>query len=95
MPAEINAQRASLNNIMSDQRTYIIITSGEVPLKKISAELKKKGFTIESTLEAIGQIIGKGNEKMKKEAMKIKGISDISESHQDFDIGPPDSKITW
>ena len=80
---------------MSEKTTYIIMTSGEESLQTISRELKKKGFSIETTLDAIGQIIGKGDEKIKKEALKIKGVKDIVASHGDINIGPPDADITW
>ena len=80
---------------MTDQITYTILTSGEESIEKITRALKKKGFSIESSLESIGQIIGKGNEKKKKAALKIKGVKDIVATHGDINIGPPDADITW
>lgn len=94
MPVE-HAQRAFKFKRMSDKKTYIIITSEDEPIQNISRELKKKGFSIESTLDAIGQIIGKGDAEMKKEALKIKGVKDIIQSHDDINIGQPDSDTTW
>ena len=80
---------------MDDKKTYIILTSGDEPLKNISRELKKKGFSIDATLHAVGQIVAKGNEEMRKKALEIKGVTDIVPSHDDINIGPPDSEITW
>jgi hypothetical protein len=80
---------------MDEKKTYIVLTSGDEPLDNISRELKKNGFSIDSTLDAIGQIVAKGNEQQKKKALKIKGIKSIHLSHDDIDIGPPDAGSTW
>ncbi len=71
------------------------MTSGNEPLEKIAKKLEEKGFTVESTLDAIGQIIGKGSEETKKEALKVKGVTDIYASHDDINIGEPGSDLTW
>jgi len=80
---------------MSDQKTYIVLTSEDEPIHDISKKLKSTGFSIDSTLDAIGQIIVTGDEKMKKAAMKIKGVKSIHASADDINIGPPDSETTW
>ena len=80
---------------MSAKKTWIVLTSGDEPLQKIAEKLEEKGFTVESTLDAIGQIVCQGSEEEKEEALKIKGVTDIFASHDDINIGPPDSDLTW
>jgi hypothetical protein len=80
---------------MPAKKTWIVLTSGDEPIEKIAEKLEEKGFTVESTLEAIGQIIGQGSEETKNEALKIKGVTDIYSSHDDINIGPPGSDLTW
>ena len=80
---------------MPAKKTWIVTTSGEEPLQEISEKLQQKGFTVESTLDAIGQIIGQGSEDIKNEALKIKGVTDISPSQDDINIGPPGADTTW
>lgn len=79
---------------MPDKKQWVVVTTGEHPLEHVSKELEKKGFTIDSKLEAIGQIVGSGTEQMKEAALKLKGISSIEPS-QDINIGPPGSDQTW
>lgn len=80
---------------MSAKQTWIVLASGNASLEKISEELKEKGFTIDSTLDAIGQIVVKGTAEMKKEAGNIKGISAIYPSQDDINIGQPGEGLTW
>ena len=80
---------------MPAKKTWIILTSGEEPLESISKELTQKGFTVESTLDAIGQIIGQGSDEIQKEALKIKGVTDVFASHDDINIGDPGSDLSW
>ena len=79
---------------MSNKKQWIVVTSGEHSLDDVSKELEKKGFTIDSKLEAIGQIVGTATDDMRNEALKLKGISSIEPSHE-INIGPPGSDITW
>lgn len=79
---------------MSQKKQWIVITSGDRPIEEISVALEKKGFCVDSILEAIGQIIGSGTEAVKKEALKIKGVADIQASG-DINIGPPGGDVTW
>lgn len=79
---------------MADKKQWVVVTTGEHSLDHVSKELEKKGFTVDSKLEAIGQIVGTGTEAMKAEAIKLKGISSIEPS-QEINIGPPGSDITW
>jgi hypothetical protein len=80
---------------MSTDKTWIILTSGDQPIEAITSDLETKGFKIDATLEAIGQIIAKGPEGMKTEALNIKGVTDIFPSHDDINLGAPDSDLTW
>lgn len=80
---------------MSTKQTWIVLTSGDEPMQRVSDQLKEEGFTIDSTLDAIGQIIAKGTAEMKSKAIKIKGVSDIIPTEDDIQIGPPENEITW
>ena len=91
----MNVHRVFQFITMSSKQTFIIITTGNEPIQEIATQLKTKGFTIDSTLEAIGQIIAKGTDEMKKEAMQIKGVSDVLPSHDDINIGTPGDNMTW
>ena len=82
-------------NIMTANKKWIVITSGDRPVNEISADLKKKGFKVEYELDAIGQITGEASEDIKKEAQKIMGVTSISPSGDDINIGNPDSDVTW
>ena len=79
---------------MSNKKQWIVVTTGEQPLEDVSKALEKKGFTVDSKLEAIGQIIGTATDDVKNEAMKLNGISSIEPS-QEVNIGPPGSDVTW
>lgn len=79
----------------SAKKKWIVITSGDQPLDEISKALTQKGFSIESTMDAIGQITGEASEAVKKQALKIPGVTDIVSSHDDINIGNPDSETTW
>ena len=65
---------------MSNKKQWIVLTSGEHSLEDVSKELEKKGFTVDSKLDAIGQIIGTATEDVKKEALKLKRVSAIEPS---------------
>ena len=80
---------------MAEKKTWIVLTSGDEPLPNISRQLQQTGFTVDSVLEAIGQIVVKGSTDMKKDALKIKGVTDVIPSQEDINIGPPDLDTTW
>ncbi len=79
---------------MPQKKQWIVVTSGDRPLDEVAKALEKKGFTIDSKLEAIGQLIGSATEAERKDAKSIKGITDIQASF-DVNIGPPDAEVTW
>ena len=76
-------------NPMSANKKWIVITSGDRSINEISADLKKEGFKVEYELEAIGQITGEASDAVQKAAQKIKGITSISPSGDDINIGNP------
>lgn len=80
---------------MPTKKKWVILTSGKRPLKDISKELKKKGFAIDHVMEAIGQITGEATSEIKTSAKDIDGITDIILSHDDIQLGDPDSTETW
>lgn len=80
---------------MAEKKTWIVLTSGDEPLPNISRQLQQTGFTVDSVLEAIGQIVVKGSADLKKDALNIKGVTDVLPSHDDINIGRPDEETTW
>lgn len=80
---------------MPSNKTWIVVGSGTEPLEQVSGELKKMGFSIQSSLDTIGQLIVEGSEEQAKQARQIKSIASITPSHADIDIGKPGEEISW
>lgn len=80
---------------MSTIKKWVVLTSGKRSLTDISKELKKKGFVVGHVLKAIGQITGEATDDIKHSAEDIDGITDIFQSHDDIELGDPDSPVTW
>lgn len=80
---------------MSALKKWIVITSGDRPIKDISADLQMSGFSVENELEAIGQITGEGGDDTEQSAMNIPGVVSVIPSHDDISIGDPGADITW
>lgn len=79
---------------MSENKKWIITTSGEKPLDEIKKNLTETGFEIEQSLDEIGCIIGTASDDTTESARGISGITDISPD-ESIDIGPPDAPTTW
>jgi hypothetical protein len=73
---------------------WIVTTSADRSIKDVAKDLRSAGFTIDKTLDAVGSIIGKGDEKVIKKLRSIRGVADVSPD-KPINIGPPDSPETW
>ncbi len=80
---------------MAAEKKWIITLSGERPVNTVKKEMTASGFKSEQVLKDIGCIIGVANDAVIRKIRKIPGISDISEDRGEFNIGPPDSPVTW
>jgi hypothetical protein len=63
-------------------------------MAEIAKDLSDAGFAIDQTLEQIGVITGKSDDKAIKKARAVRGVTDVS-PEQKVDIGPPNSRDTW
>ena len=72
----------------------IVIASGDRPIHEVSRELKAAGFHVGDVLDAIGQVTGHAPPKLKARLKKIRGVSEVTGTHQDFNIGPPGAPIS-
>lgn len=72
----------------------VVIVSGDRPLKEVTKDLKSAGFKVGQVLEAIGQVTGSAASGRKKQLKAIRGVADVSEAHEDFNIGPPDAPVS-
>ena len=77
------------------RKKWVITTSGDRPISDVEKDLTGTGFAVDSVLDAIGAIIGSGDEKVAEKLRKIPGVTDVSPEPPTIDIGPPDSPETW
>jgi hypothetical protein len=84
---------------MSPQRmvakaSWVVTTSSDRPVRDVAKELAAAGFEVDQTLEQIGVITGKGDDRAVGKARAIRGVADVSPELK-VDIGPPNSSDTW
>jgi hypothetical protein len=78
----------------AQEKTWVITTSQDRPLADIAKDLSEAGFAIDQTLDQIGVLTGKSDDKVVRKARAIRGVTDVS-PEQTIDIGPPNSRDTW
>ena len=78
----------------SQNRPMIVIASGDRPLTEVTTDLKEAGFSVGEVLHAIGQVTGNAPPALKGRLKKIHGVADVTETHADFDIGPPGAPVS-
>jgi hypothetical protein len=76
------------------KRTWVVTTSNERPIAEIAKDLAAAGFSVDQTLEQIGVITGKSDDKAIGRARAVRGVTDVAPEVQ-VDIGPPNSRDTW
>ena len=77
----------------SKTRGMVVVVSGDRPTREVADDLKQAGFHVEKVLHAIGQVTGRAAPGLKKRLRSIKGVADVSDTHEDFDVGPPDAPV--
>ena len=75
-------------------KPMIVIASGERPLTDVTKDLEAAGFQVGEVLHAIGQVTGTAKPGLQTRLRSIQGVADVSEAHQDFNIGPPDAPVS-
>jgi hypothetical protein len=79
---------------VAGKRTWVVTTSLERPVREIAKELTAAGFEVDQTLDEIGVITGKSDDKSVAKARTVRGVTDVS-PEPEVDIGPPGSRDTW
>ncbi len=79
---------------MSQNKKWIVTTSGARPLRDVVERLTENGFVVVQVLGEIGCIIGTADEDEIKRMQAVPGIADISLDAA-INIGPPDLPFSW
>jgi hypothetical protein len=79
---------------ISATKTWVVTTSSDRPLGEIAKDLKAAGFKVDQTLDQIGVITGKSDDKGVGKARAVRGVTDVSPDVR-ADVGPPNSRDTW
>ena len=81
---------------MGKRKKFIITTSGNRPINKISKDLTNNGFQVDQVFDVIGSISGSvSDEKVIDKLRKVKGVTDVSPEHPDINVGLPGDSETW
>lgn len=79
---------------MTNEKRWVVTTSGDQSLSDIQKNLIDSGFTVDQVLTEIGLITGVAEDEVVKKVRNINGVVDVS-PELPVDIGPPDSPETW
>jgi len=78
----------------SKKTGMVIVASGDRPVHEVAGALRDAGFEVDQILHGINQITGRAAPALKKRLRTIRGVADVSDAHEDFDIGPPDAPVS-
>jgi hypothetical protein len=78
---------------MSGQTTWIVTGSGERSLREIATDLRQHGLQVDSVLDAVGSITGRGAADLGARLRSVKGVAAV-EKDTPVDIGPPDAPVS-
>jgi hypothetical protein len=79
---------------MPQNKSWIITTSADRPIKDIAKDLEDAGFEVGNVNDVIQSISGVAGDETLEKVRKVSGVVDVSPD-QPIDIGPPDSPTTW
>jgi len=79
---------------MADPKRWVVTTSPEHDFGGVARELASRGLTIEQQMDAIGVVVGSGDDSVAESLRGVKGVTDVSPDTP-VDIGPPDQTDTW
>jgi hypothetical protein len=88
------AQKKKAQSKTAPHKTWVVTTSAVRPIAEIAKDLSAAGFKIDQTLDEIGIITGKSDDKAVGKARAVRGVTDISPD-KPVDIGPPNSRENW
>jgi hypothetical protein len=80
---------------MAAKKKWVITVSGERSITEVKKDITETGFDIAEVFSEIGSITGSASDTVAKKIRKITGVSDLSEEPGEFNIGNPDSGLTW
>jgi glycine cleavage system aminomethyltransferase T len=78
---------------MPKKEHWIITLTGEQPLPKAIAGLRKAGLEIDQVMDVIGVVTGSAGKAEVNKLRKVVGVADVSPDSA-VDIGPPDAGIS-
>jgi hypothetical protein len=78
----------------AEKQEMVVVGSGDRPIEEVATDLKKAGFEVKQVLQGIGQVTGLAAPGLKARLKDIHGVADVSEAHEDFNIGPPDAAVS-
>lgn len=79
---------------MPESKRWVVTTSPEQPFGEVTRELASRGLTIEQEMDAIGVVVGSGDDSVAESLRGVKGVTDVSPDAP-VNIGPPDQTDTW
>ncbi len=80
---------------MAAKKKWLITLSGDRSMSAVKKDITALGFDVTQVFKEIGSITGSGGDAVAKKIRSISGISDVSEEPGEFNIGNPDSPVTW
>jgi hypothetical protein len=89
-----HATKKTAKKAGAGKKNMVVIMSGDRPIHEVAGDLKNAGFEIDQMLPAIGQVTGRAATSAKKKLKGIHGVADVTDTHEDFNIGPPDAPVS-
>jgi vacuolar-type H+-ATPase subunit I/STV1 len=80
--------------VNSEKKAMIVIASGERPVDEVAKDVREAGFQVDQVLQAIGQVTGRAAPTLKKRLKGIQGVADVTDTHEDFNIGSPGAPVS-
>ena len=75
------------------KKPMVVIASGERALEDVAKDLKTAGFEVGDVLHAIGQVTGNAAPSLKTKLKRIRGVAEVTDTHEDINIGPPEAPV--
>jgi hypothetical protein len=72
----------------------IVIVADDYRAGDVARDLKTAGFEVDEVLEGINQVTGRAAPHLKTRLESVRGVKEVQQMHKEFDIGPPDSKVS-
>jgi len=86
--------RAKKAPASSSKSNLVVVGSGDRPIQEVAGDLRSAGFEVDQVMDAINQVTGRAAPALKSRLKKIRGVADVSEEHEPFNIGPPGSPVS-